>query len=292
MDQKVFIMCFLVPSNTMKRTHKITSLHHGSETAGIGRITTVARLEDSAGTPGCTLRTLQSYALVYVYEGHGWYRDELQRLCIQQGDLILVFPERPHAYGPEGNTPWNELFLLFDGNVFDLWQKEGLLDPSRPVLNLQPVEAWQTRFHEIYSASTPLRKICRLQSFLADALCDSDQTAEEKNRRWIAEANHRLMEHLRAADAPRQAAESMAISYQAFRKKYKRLTGTTPGRFCSGQIIEQAAKRIIETGLPIKTIAHEFGFCDEFYFSRRFKQITGLSPASYRHRLPRQAGQP
>jgi AraC-like DNA-binding protein len=47
-----------------------------------------------------------------------------------------------------------------------------------------------------------------------------------------------------------------------------------------------AAKRIAETNQPLRVIAEELGFCDEFHFSRRFKQIAGVSPAVYRKRLP------
>ena len=42
----------------MKRTHTVYSLHQGSEQSGMGRISTVARLEDSYGTPGKKRRKL------------------------------------------------------------------------------------------------------------------------------------------------------------------------------------------------------------------------------------------
>jgi two-component system response regulator YesN len=33
---------------------------------------------------------------------------------------------------------------------------------------------------------------------------------------------------------------------------------------------------------PLKEIAAELGFCDEFHFSKLFKRRTGLSPSAYR----------
>lgn len=41
-----------------------------------------------------------------------------------------------------------------------------------------------------------------------------------------------------------------------------------------------------QTDLSDKQIAAELGFCDEFHFSRRFKQITGRSPRAFRSGLP------
>jgi len=39
--------------------------------------------------------------------------------------------------------------------------------------------------------------------------------------------------------------------------------------------------------LTDRQIAERLGFCDEFYFSRRFKQLTGRSPRQFREELPR-----
>ncbi len=154
----------------MQRAHHISSLYHGSSDSGIGRITTLALLEDSKGTPGRDLRKLDSYALVYVYEGTGFYRNTHQQQRIHSGDLIFIYPDELHANGPIANERWNELFLLFDGMVFELWQQQGLLNPAQPVLNLQPISSWMAHFKSICSVdSNPLKQICRLQTFIAEA---------------------------------------------------------------------------------------------------------------------------
>jgi AraC-like DNA-binding protein len=272
----------------MKHMHRITSLYHGSTDSGISRITTLALLEDSRGTPGTSLRKLDSYALVYVYEGHGFYQNRHQHLKIRSGDLILIQPDDPHAYGPTEKAQWNELFLLFEGTLFDLWSKKGLLTPTRPVINLQPIPTWSERFKSICTIdANPLKQACRLQTFLAEALEQSGKRKEdEAAQRWIDQVNKSMFEHLTNEDAPKTTARSMGLSYEGFRKKYKRITGIPPGRFCTEQIMAKAAKKLMESDQPIRVIAEELGFCDEFHFSRRFKQVTGSTPRAYRSRLP------
>ena len=155
----------------MKHAHQIHFLHHGSEASGLGRITTVARLEDSGGTPGKKLRKLGSYALVYVQSGCGIYEDPQHTLEVNSGDLILLRPEVEHRYKPSENTIWNEYFMLFEGPLFELWEQQGLFPADRPLLKLDPIELWLGRFKEIYApGTTQLQQVTRLQDFIAEGL--------------------------------------------------------------------------------------------------------------------------
>ena len=35
------------------------------------------------------------------------------------GDLLVVFPEHPHQYGPEAGNEWDEVFIAFKGADFE-----------------------------------------------------------------------------------------------------------------------------------------------------------------------------
>ena len=273
----------------MKRRQTIHFVHHDSEKSGIGRITTVARLENSAGTPGKSMRKLGCYALVYVYSGSGVYRDSQLTRDVRAGDLILLGPDRNHAYKPTGEVAWNEYFMLFEGPVFDLWQQQGWLPPECPILNLQPCDLWIERIKGIYQPEqSPLQQIARLQGFLADALAhDRYQVEKEATQRWLDRAHHFLEQHLTRTDAVHRAARDMGQSYETFRKKYRRLTDRSPRYFSSKKRMELAAQHLVETSAPVQEIAEKLGFCDQFYFSKRFKMFTGVTPAKYRKRLYR-----
>jgi AraC-like DNA-binding protein len=49
--------------------------------------------------------------------------------------------------------------------------------------------------------------------------------------------------------------------------------------------MDRAAARLRVDDSPLKEIAAELGFCDEFHFSKLFKRRTGLSPSAYRTQL-------
>lgn len=63
---------------------------------------------------------------------------------------------------------------------------------------------------------------------------------------------------------------------------FKRMTGYTVIAFFNQIKINKAKEMLIEEDKKIKEIALDLGFVDEFYFSRVFKQLEGVSPTEYK----------
>jgi AraC family transcriptional regulator len=58
----------------------------------------------------------------------------------------------------------------------------------------------------------------------------------------------------------------------------------TPHAYVMRQRLLRAQELIASTDLPLIDIAAETGFADQSHFSRRFHQMTGVSPRTYRVR--------
>lgn len=260
----------------------------------LGQISLAGYSRDGRGVPRRPLRVLGSYAVVYVVDGGGEFEDVTGlALPVVAGDLLLIFPEIAHTYGPTSHSRWTELFLVFDGPVFDLWRETGLLDPRAPLLHLEPIELWTSRFESILGAprqpgfAPSLLEVCRLQAVLGEALLGGARRgANDEQTAWLRRAcalldsdfNHELDLHDLARD--------LNMSYDGFRKRFRRHLGVAPARYRAARIADRACQLIRQGHLTDKQIAAQLGFCDEFYFSRRFKQITGRSPRQYRTHLP------
>ena len=46
--------------------------------------------------------------------------------------------------------------------------------------------------------------------------------------------------------------------------------------------VENAKIQLLKTNLPVKVIAAQLGFENVFYFSKVFKQFTGVSPSKFK----------
>lgn len=81
-----------------------------------------------------------------------------------------------------------------------------------------------------------------------------------------------------------EIAEKLFLSKNTLAKHFKNELGLPIGKYIDKLIFFEAEMLLTKTSLSIKDISERLGFCDQFYFSRRFMQIFEETPLSYRKR--------
>lgn len=61
--------------------------------------------------------------------------------------------------------------------------------------------------------------------------------------------------------------------------------GVSIGKYIDDLIFMEAMRRLVYTDDPLWLISEDLGFCDQFYFSRRFSELYGESPLKYRKKM-------
>jgi AraC-like DNA-binding protein len=245
-----------------------------------------AVLKNSRGNEHRSLRVFGSYAIVYLLDGSGEFRDGSGfRQPVSAGDCLLIYPDVPHVYGPGKGDHWSEIYVVFDGPVFDLWRTVGILNPTYPIYRLEPVDTWRARIEEAVtrrelSADVFVsRFLCLVTSIAATSATASAVGSREP---WRDQALRLLATELGSDLSVEGIADRVGLSYEVFRKRFAAATGISPVRYRTKKRIDAACEILQRTDIPIKQIAAHLGFSNEFNFSRRFKQETGQGPREYR----------
>jgi AraC-like DNA-binding protein len=276
-------MGFVVPRSRL--------LWQSSVVCNLGAVSIVGLIRNGRGISVTQMRTYGQYALVYLLDGNGRMRSGKNPVVpCRAGDLLFLYPEIPHGYGPGPGESWNELYVVFNGAVFDLWRREGLLKPETPLQHLPGISHWFAQLQAIADPRLPdtpdgmLRRICRLQKFLSD-IVKTPPSSVSHGVPWLEAAKRDLID--KPGASPAAVARALGLSYETFRKDFARHAGCSPIRYRAIKLIEQARVLMTERNLSNKEIAETLGFYDEFHFSRRFHQISGTSTREFRNRFRR-----
>lgn len=79
-----------------------------------------------------------------------------------------------------------------------------------------------------------------------------------------------------------EIAEYANVSVSTLTKRFSRELSMSVHDYIENLVFSEAVRMIRESDVPIGRISEKFGFCDQFYFSRRFKEKIGAAPRNYR----------
>lgn len=252
----------------------------------LGRITMAGTLRHERGIARRPLRVLGSYAVVYILEGGGDYRDTNgYRQRVGAGDLIFIFPELAHRYGPRPDEYWAEIYAVFDGPLFELWRAQNLLDAQRPIRHIEPLEQWGNALESVLTDPRPATAaertvaLVRFAEVLTALVTADVETPEQRGEElWVARARTLLEANLERPVTLADIADEVGVPEQTFRKRFQQRVGMSPIRYRTARRMEAARAMLQQGHLSNKEIAASLGFTDAFHFSKQFRQHTGLSP--------------
>ena len=80
-------------------------------------------------------------------------------------------------------------------------------------------------------------------------------------------------------------ADVAKISESHFSRSFRHCMKEAPSAYLTRLRIDRAVELLLTTNVKVEKIAHEVGFEDPFYFSRRFKEKKGVAPTNYRNHI-------
>ncbi len=87
--------------------------------------------------------------------------------------------------------------------------------------------------------------------------------------------------NLSASLTVKEVAEKLFISVITLQKRFKKEMHKPVGKYIDERLMTACAKELIDGRLNIGEISDKYGFCDRFYFSRKFSEFYGIPPKRY-----------
>lgn len=234
--------------------------------------------------------TYPGHELILCLEGRGWVQVAGKRHEVKKGELVWVNCHHPHAYGCIVEQPWELYWIRVEGATLDRIAR--LLDVSgHPVHENLDVTAAALEFERVFhhmdgrrpsDAAVCHAAVGEIISQLFSERLNDPRMLHPKVPPQIVKALEKMRLYYHESIRVQDLAETANMSESHFSRQFKAAIGTSPIDWLRKERINQAKRRLIESDDPIKEIARQVGYSDQFFFSKDFKKTTQLTPTEFR----------
>ena len=227
--------------------------------------------------------------LILCTEGEAFLSIEDEPCVVKAGDLVLLPAGAAHRYTAVPENPWTIHWVHYTGPLaVDFRQHMGFTDGIR-ILHPGRQPRLLVDFNGLLSVRqtgfrTPglVHVANRLRKLLA-AVPLSIGESRQSQQPDLDIIHNFMREHLDERISLGQLADLTGLSATHFATRYRELTGVSPIQHFLHLKVEQACQVLDTTDLSFTQISSQLGYDDNYYFSRLFKKVMGLSPTDYRH---------
>ncbi len=224
-----------------------------------------------------------TFTRVYaIMEGHGIIRCNGREITMDAGNVYILPTEMTISYVCETNM--KKLYFHINMPQYNGYDMFALMKDPAVIENVAD---------EIALASQWLQQndtygVMNLKSWLLQkVICGFEQTDTplgyiEEYSPLVKQTMQYIDDNLRSALSVSKIAAELYTSESRIQKAFKTEVGTPLGKYITDRLFFTAEQQLRMTNRSIKEISEELGFCDSFYFSRRFSDRYGIPPSIYR----------
>jgi AraC-like DNA-binding protein len=240
-------------------------------------------------------RVLPVHDMVYIVQGEWEICEDGKAYLLKPGDVILLFSGR-HHYGKSrcaDNT--RTLFVHFypeDGDTFSTtaphdekkMEAAGLSTFVSCGKDFRISHLFEEVVHSFWSSLGSNKLLARIK--LAELLANLSGLHENQNIAYADSVDYVINKIERdpyKLHNINELAETIRVSRRTLTKCFKAKTGLSVKQFQLNLKLQMAASLLENSPfVSVKEVAEQFGFYDEFHFSRLFRRKIGKSPSEYR----------
>ncbi len=251
-------------------------------------------IEVAAGTDWGP-RVIPDFELVLIVSGKYsyWNCKTNETVKLNAGEIICIYPGIEHVFKCECNSPRATIACIhlepYCNGSF--WAGNYQLSPVPPLVTEVNGDA---AIHELFrNCRNTFEGFGKYRQEILDTMAKElwlrlieywESGSERRISPRMRQMTLYLQKNIDKSPTRRDLAKKFSISPEHVNAVFKKELGISPSMFLKRIKIYKACRLLREDGLSIKETAERMGFCDEFHFSKNFKQVMGASPSKFRGR--------
>jgi len=146
---------------------------------------------------------------------------------------------------------------------------------------------WTERALALYERHD-LGAVMDLKLLLYEILCQALSISHPRSAELRSYSPHTkaalsyIDSHLRASLTIQEIASALFVSKPLLQKQFREDLEKPIGQYIDDRLMAVAEQYLLRENATVKDISDRLGFCDQFYFSRKFSQAHGISPLRFR----------
>jgi len=238
----------------------------------------------------------QRYGFAFVVAGSGHLYEDRREWHVQAP--AVLHHRAGHHYRQIPDPSWDEFYITFSESFRPVLEQPPWNLFKTPVFNLHDAQFMLDHFRRLFDLFQTIPRFGAVDRFdleatelLLDLAAQLRVDAQTPND-VLSQVRHYLESHyLEKIDYAATAAR-FGFSLRHLRRQWQQQYHEPPSRYVLKLQMDQAQYLLSHTDMRIGEIADLLQFADALYFSRKFRQYTGLPPSEFRamHRNPSAGG--
>lgn len=230
-----------------------------------------------------------SQAVILVCaDGGGWCETPAGRFPVRAGQVVVLPPDHPHAYGADEENPWTLWWLHVAGRDLSEFLDAADMTMNAPVRDLPDLYGIVALVTEVVqrmerdSTNASLLAAAGAAWHVMALLASARSTSSSARNALIDEAAAYLRAHYLERTSVAELAARANLSPSHFAALFAKQIGEPVLRYQTQLRMTHARELLDTTGYSIARVGELVGYSDGFYFSRQFREVHGMTARQYR----------
>jgi AraC-like DNA-binding protein len=233
------------------------------------------------------------HIIIYCVEGKGWVEINRKKTEITPSQFIVIPANTPHRYSAGEKDPWTIYWVHFRGDIsahiVNLVLQDATLHKPQLTYNENRIKLFQEIYINLekgYSIDN-LRYVNMIFYHFLSSILYEDKFNYIENKKepdLVSTTVEFMQKKIHTVCTLQEFARLARLSVSHFSAMFRKKTGYAPMEYFNHLKVQKACQYLLVSDMTIKEIAAALAVDDQYYFSRMFSKLMGLSPSEYRKR--------